>query len=180
MIDKSSMNSARTGKDIPVTYLELHFSPSVELISLVRRFVFDFYRQLLQDEDAVSRVALTTHELLENAVRYSTNGLATVRIDVSADNDDPSAERTLTIRMENHADESHRIALTGLFRELRDARDPSEHYQKMMIRNARRTDGSGLGLARILAEAEMDLDCEIEKDRVRILASTGVNLRSCS
>lgn len=167
---------AQTGKDGHLAYLELHFSPSVELISLVRRFVFDFYRQILPDEDAVSRVALTTHELLENAVRYSTNGVATVRIDVSTDSPDQTGPRTLTISMENHADESHRIALTGIFDELRCATDPFEHYQKMMVRNARRTDGSGLGLARILAEAEMDLDCVIDDDRVRILARTGVNM----
>ena len=163
-----------------LAYLELHFSPSVELISLVRRFVFDFYRQILRDEDAVSRVALTTHELLENAVRYSTNGVATVRIDVSAEDANPGEMRVLTIRMENHAEESHRIALTGIFNEIRDASDPFDHYQKMMIRNAKRTDGSGLGLARILCEAEMDLDYEIDDDRVRILASTGVNLRSAT
>lgn len=166
---------ARTGKDGSLAYLELHFSPSVELISLVRRFVFDFYRQLLRDEDAVSRVALATHELLENAVRYSTNGEASVVIDVSTESG--SGERVLTIRMENHADESHRVALSGLFDELRNVSDPFEHYRKVMMRNAKRTDGSGLGLARIQAEAEMDLDCEIEDDRVRILARTAVSLR---
>lgn len=175
----------RKGKDGNLAYLELHFSPSVELISLVRRFVFDFYRQLLRDEDAVSRVALTTHELLENAVRYSTNGVATVRIEVTASTGAPAdagqlEERTLTITMENQAEESHRIALNGIFDELKHADDPFDHYQKMMIRNAKRTDGSGLGLARILCEAEMDLDCEIENDRVRILARTGVSLRGAS
>jgi hypothetical protein len=157
-----------------VAYLELHFSPSVELISLVRRFVFDFYRQILKDEDAVSRVALTTHELLENAVRYSTNGVAMVRIDVTGDDESP--RRRLRIQMENDAEESHRIALGEIFEEIQRAEDPFEHYQKVMLRNAKRTDGSGLGLARILAEAEMDLDYEIVDDRVRILASTGVTV----
>ncbi len=169
-----------TSHDAPVAHLELHFSPSVELISLVRRFVFDFYRQILRDEDAVSRVALATHELLENAVRYSTNGEALVRIDVCPDDHAATGSDTpslLTIRMENRADEPHRVALGGIFDELRDADDPFEHYRVVMTRNAKRTDGSGLGLARIRAEAEMDLDCEIEDNLVRILARTAVSLR---
>ncbi len=171
----SNMHVSLTNDD-SIAYLELRFSPSVELISLVRRFVFDFYRQLLDDEDAVSRVAVATHELLENAVRYSTDGAATVRIDV-----EPSQpQRRLTIRIENHADAAHRAALRAIFDELHGADDPHEHYRVMMHRNARRTDGSGLGLARIRAEAEMTLSCEIDDDVVRIVAQTEVAGRAAS
>jgi hypothetical protein len=143
-------------------YFALRFSPSVELISVVRRFVADFYQNILHDDDAVSRVALATHELLENAVRYSIDGETTIRIDVT--------EELLTIQIDNIADANHRTALAGLFAEMNAAEDAFEHYRELMIKNARRTDGSGLGLARIRAEAEMDLDCEVAGDTVRIFA----------
>src|ERR1041384_5924471 len=64
-------------------FCELSFEKKPELVSIVRRFVSDFYDRTLADPDATSRVALATHELLENAVKYSCDGRAKVRIEVS-------------------------------------------------------------------------------------------------
>src|SRR6188474_1597550 len=64
-------------------FCELSFEKRPELVSIVRRFVSDFYDRTLADPDATSRVALATHELLENAVKYSRDGRAKVRIEVS-------------------------------------------------------------------------------------------------
>src|SRR6185436_764691 len=64
-------------------FCELSFEQKPELVSIVRRFVSDFYHRTLADPDATSRVALATHELLENAVKYSRDGHAKVRIEVS-------------------------------------------------------------------------------------------------
>ncbi len=50
-------------------YIELRFSPSPELIPVVRRFVSAFYERLLSQADAASRLALATHELLENTCK---------------------------------------------------------------------------------------------------------------
>jgi anti-sigma regulatory factor (Ser/Thr protein kinase) len=61
---------------------ELNFRPNVALVSVVRRFVTEFYQRFLSDADGTSRVALATHELLENAVRYSKDGETTIRIEV--------------------------------------------------------------------------------------------------
>lgn len=147
---------------------ELTFRPNVRLINVVRRFVSDFYDQVIGDADTVSRLALATHELLENAVRYSADGETRVRIDV-----DPG-DGTLTIRMANRAEPAHRAALTELLAEMEGAPDAMDHYCTLMRRNAKRKDGSGLGLARIHAEAEMSLGCEMSGDRVTIIAKTGV------
>lgn len=94
----------RPGSDASV---ELTFAPSLELIPVVRRFVSAFYEELLSHADAASRLALATHELLENTVKR---------------------------------------------------------------RHARRQDGSGLGLARIAAEAEMTLEHEVRGDVLSLTA----------
>src|SRR3954463_920520 len=66
-------------------FCEISFEKRPELVSIVRRFVTDFYDRTLANPDATSRVALATHELLENAVKYSRDGRAKVRIQVTGD-----------------------------------------------------------------------------------------------
>jgi hypothetical protein len=149
-----------------LAYFELKFRPSVTVINVVRRFVADFYREVLDDPDVVSRVALATHELLENAVRYSTDGETTVRIDIGPF----EGREALTIRIANFANEDNRSSLAKLIDEMHAADDPMDHYCQVMRRNAKRTEGSGLGLARIRAEAEMTLDLRLDEDRVTIFA----------
>src|SRR5947209_8429255 len=70
-----------TAMDHPA-YFELNFRPNVALVSVVRRFVNEFYQRFLSDPDATSRLALATHELLENAVKYSKDGETTIRIEL--------------------------------------------------------------------------------------------------
>jgi len=149
---------------------ELAFRPNVQLINVVRRFVSDFYDEVIGDPDMVSRLALATHELLENAVRYSTDGETIIRIYIVPTDDGDE----LTIRMENRAEERHHATLGELFEEMNAAEDAMDHYCGVMRRNAKREDGSGLGLARIRAEAEMSLDYEVEGDRVTIIARAHV------
>lgn len=152
------------------TAFELAFRPNVQLINVVRRFVTDFYDEVIGDPDVVSRLALATHELLENAVRYSTDGETRIRIGIEPAQDGAF----LTIRMQNTAEERHRRTLAALFEEMKAAEDPMEHYCSVMRRNAKRQDGSGLGLARIRAEAEMTLDHDVDDELVTIIARTVV------
>ena len=53
-------------------YFHLVFRPNIKLVSTVRRFTGEFYRRVLVDQDLASRLALATHEMLENAVTYRT------------------------------------------------------------------------------------------------------------
>lgn len=147
-------------------YINLTFCPSVALISVVRRFVSSFFEEVLVDRDATSRLALTTHELLENAARCSTDGEVTLRIDAAR------AREDLRIRTWNRADMSQIEILRSHFAEMVGVHDPFAYYQRMMERTAKRKSGSGLGLARLLAEGEMRLSCDIDGDRVCITAAT--------
>jgi hypothetical protein len=145
---------------------ELTFRPRVELIPIVRRFVSSFYGGVLGDPDATSRVALATHELLDNANRYSADGETTLRIEVSPEID-------VRIRIWNRTARAHVESLQERFAEMDRFPDPLAYYLHRMAESARRRDGaSGLGLARLLAEAEMSLSFELEGDRVCIVADT--------
>jgi hypothetical protein len=148
-------------------FVELNFRPNVELVSIVRRFVSDFYSKLLQDEDTISRVALATHELLENAVKYSCDRESRIRVDFLADG--------MVIRTWNHVAKERMPGLQAAFAEMQAEPDAFRYYQQLLVKNAKRTDGSGLGLARIRAEADMQLSLEVNDDVACIQAITRMN-----
>lgn len=157
-------------------YVELNFRPNVQLVSVVRRFVSEFYQRTLGDPDGSSRVALATHELLENAVKYSKDGETTIRIEVSSASATP---RIVTILLRNRAEDSHIAAIREIVDGVAAATDAFAYYQQLLIAKAKRREGSGLGLARICAEGEMKIALEVKgEDTVELLATTQVNLEA--
>jgi hypothetical protein len=142
-------------------FCELSFERRPELVSIVRRFVTDFYDRTLADPDATSRVALATHELLENAVKYSRDGRAKVRIDVSG----VGEKVRVRIRTRNRGSPADAQHIQRSIDEM-TSMDPNVYYLSLMRKNASRTDGSGLGLARIYAEAEMAMSVTCNKNGI--------------
>jgi hypothetical protein len=155
--------------------LDLSFSPSLRLIATVRRFVSEFYTEVLGNPDATSRLTIATHELLENAVKYSSDGHTSVHIAVIYAGGDTS---TVTIDTRNRAAPAHLVTLAGMFDELGRAPTPMDFYQALMRRSAKRTEGSGLGLGRIHAEADMDLSYRVDGEMVLLRAQSAVSTRS--
>jgi len=147
-------------------YVELRFSPSPDLIPIVRRFVSSFYERLLSQADAASRLALATHELLENTCKYSLDGISSVHLGVA-----PRPEGTeVSIRTWNRCSERDRDNVATILAEMDESTDPFEYLQTVMRRNAKRNEGSGLGLARICAEAEMHITSEVKGDELCLVA----------
>ncbi len=150
-------------------YFELNFKPNVQLVSVVRRFVTEFYQRFLNDPDGTSRVALATHELLENAVKYSRNGETTIRIEV-AHHETP---RRVTIQLRNRAELHHIAAIREIVDGVNQATDATGFYHALLTAKAKnKSAGSGLGLARICAEAEMKIHYDVQGDMVVIEATT--------
>jgi anti-sigma regulatory factor (Ser/Thr protein kinase) len=143
----------------------LSFRPNTALVSSVRRFVADVYECWLTPE-LTSEVALASHELLENAVLHSSNGETEVHIEISLLGDG----QAVAIRTRNAASPENLDVLRAAFAELEAALDPDAYYQAMMRRSVERTQGSGLGLARIRAETGLAMTLDITDDHVSISA----------
>jgi two-component sensor histidine kinase len=148
----------------PTGSFALVFSPSVDLISVVRRFVGDFYRNTLGPEIG-EQLALATHELLENSVKYGDKSETKLCIDVWRQR----AERHVVIRTQNQALAEHVEVVRALVERLR-AGSPFDFYQVLMRESLASPNRSGLGLARIAAEADMALSCHVEGAALTIQA----------
>jgi hypothetical protein len=143
-------------------YFHLVFRPNIKLVSTVRRFTGEFYRRVLVDQELASRLALATHEMLENAVTYANDEETAIRIDVEGD--------LLCVRTWNSAAPDRIAAIKKAIDSVMAAPDPDAFYQEQMIVAAKRNDGSGLGLARIRGEAEMNLSYEFDNNKACIRA----------
>ena len=140
---------------------EMRFSPSNQLIAIVRRFVMAFYGRVLGDNETSGQLALATHELLENAVKYGIDDEARLKVEVRG-----GEPMTIRVTLENRARPEHVAEARRLIAAIRAAPDPFEFYQGLMLEAAERARGSGLGLARIRVESGMSLDVRADRDDV--------------
>jgi anti-sigma regulatory factor (Ser/Thr protein kinase) len=151
-----------------VPSIDLAFSPVDDKITLVRRFVEQFSEKIIGDEDAAARIAMTAHELLENAAKYSTDGVArlTIHVEHRADRDD------VQVILINHGRAEAIQELKAIFDEMSKFTSSFSFYQSLMTRTGKRRAGSGLGLGRIMVEGEMRLSLELRNEEVVIRAQT--------
>lgn len=151
-------------------FLQICFRPTVATINEARRLVAALYTPLVSDADIAQRVAMTTHELLENALKYSMDGTTVLRIELSHE----KGPRTITVETRNQISAERKAGLTEVFEEMRRFGDANEFYQYAMKRTRTIRHGSGLGLARIWAEAEMELTNSYAGDEARVVATLSI------
>lgn len=161
-------SSASAGVNDAGAFMELSFAPNLRLVSIVREFVNTFYDEVLEDPDSTSRLALATHELLENAVKYGTEGKTRVRIDVQFG----EAGGTVAVRTWNHATPENVEAVRRLVEEMGRESDADAFYQALLVRVARQTTGSGLGIGRIHAEAQMTIRFDLDNGELCVIAES--------
>ena len=154
---------------------ELTFAPTVILVSVVRNFIHDFYQRVIGKE-ATERIAMATHELLENALRYSAEDGATLKVEVEQH---PNVDH-VTIRIRNRPSEAHVGPLKEALAKMNEIPDPDLHYLMVMRESWRRKDTSGLGLARLRAEGGMRLSLELEGEYVCIVAQCDLEKQGVS
>jgi hypothetical protein len=152
--------------------IRFDYRPRVQLIASTRALVTDMCHQLFDDADATSRVAMTAHELMENVAKYSSGGEGSVEVELTQRN----GRNYVQVSTKNRASPEQRAHLQHLIDELRGAVDPIAYYDAVIAKSMR-SKGSGLGLARIRAEGEMDVDLSIEGDEVTISAQGSVGER---
>ncbi len=152
----------------PKPFIELSFAPNLKLVPKVREFATSFYQEVLADQDGLSSLAVATHELLENAVRNSTDGATKLRIEY-----DP-ASKLLTIRTFNRPTAENLQTLKRHLDEARAARDLHAHFQKLLRKSLQVPEMSGLGLIRIMAEGGFALSAQTDGASVWVIAERKV------
>jgi hypothetical protein len=150
---------------------ELSFESLAGLISPARRFVEQTIERVVNDPEDIFRVAMTAHELLENAVKYGRGPVTTLGVWIAQGQGDLTA----TLRLTNVASRSDIERLQTGVAALLEAPQPVEYYRDLMCRDVGTSGESGLGLARIVVEGEMKLATDVEGDRVTITASGRLN-----
>ena len=164
----SPLTSTHPDSTPPDSAIRLSFRPTTMLISSTRRFAGDVLGSVLRDPDSASRIALTIHELLENTLKYSLDGQALLEVSVG---NEQGGRRRVEVTARNRATPEQANDLGRRIHALSQANDPMALYVGMMRESAQRS-GSGLGLARIRVEGEMDLSCALEGDAVIVSAWT--------
>jgi two-component sensor histidine kinase len=159
--------------------MRFELSPEPGLIARTSKYAGDFYGTLLADAEASARVLLTTHELLENAAKYATDGVCQLHIELcdEAAGGAGLGLGALCIRSINRARPERLGDLRLFFEESARCPDAVALYDRMIARSTARASGSGLGLARIQAEAEMKLSYSLREDEVTITAEARVKVK---
>jgi two-component sensor histidine kinase len=152
---------------------DLSIDPNPRFVSVVRRFVEETLERVVCDPETVFRVAMTAHELLENASKYSSGAKSLLRVSLKRSD---AESGNVSLCLINETTPAHIGRLRERIDAINAARDPFELYQQMMRDSSRLTDESGLGLARISAEAEMSLGLEVKGSTVAIVASARVSM----
>lgn len=166
-----------------------HFSTAFgrrpKIVGLVRRFVADFHDEIVLGESSpekgatpwASQLSMAAHELVENALNYGSEGETNFTITIDPDPEDPENCYAVRMTTRNRADAKQHAVVAQMLRDLNEAKDPFAFYLGLMAETVNRTDGSGLGLARVRVEAEMEVTCVIDGDELEILAQARI-LRS--
>jgi hypothetical protein len=141
--------------------LQLDGEFTIEQVPEVRLFVERLHASI-PDDDVVARVSMAAHELFENAVKFTSDGVASLKVEVARN------PQRVVITTRNRAHSDHLADLRQMGARLREATDMMAFYIDLM-RTAPKARG-GLGIGRVAAEAEMEVAIDVEDDIVTIRA----------
>ena len=148
------------------TAVQVEFEPQLTLVSTIRQFLAELVERAVGPE-AAARIEIAAQELVENAVKACSTGSVAVELELAR------GTRGIRAQLET-ANTSTQWNFLCAQRAIDDAAlapNPGDYYQALMKRAAGRSDGSGLGIGRIIAEAEMKVSCERAGERVTVRAT---------
>lgn len=149
----------------------LAFEPSAGFVRRVIRWLTDFCQLTLRDLELVARLRLAVNELVENVVKYGMQ--PNVRVEVELLERDGATVLRLSTR--NRANPEYLERAVHLLTQLRAAEDPIAYYDQLVRETAPKAGMSGLGLARIRAEGDLQLDFAVDGDELRIWVEAAVD-----
>ena len=139
-------------------------------MSAVSQLAAEFLRLAEGDQDWVARVHMAAHELTENIAKYSTTAEVSLELDLAHE----AGGRTLIIRTRNRASPERLIDVTRRLAQLMVADNPDALYDEWLEQSLAAEGVSGLGLARIRAEAGFCFEYAVEGDELTIAVKAPV------
>ena len=131
-------------------HVVMRFGPRWTYISCVRRFLSSFFLIGLADKERAEQISMVASELLENAIKYSSEESNHLKVEVER------RDGVIDLAVENPAEPDQINVLRREFAII-SAADPEEIYLKRMEEAARSGGQSRLGLIRIRYEAGAQL-----------------------
>ena len=147
--------------------------PNSRLVAAVSTLVCEFCRGLISDPQVTSRFHMAAQELAENLVKYSVGSEVKLAAQLTGTRD----RAELCLRATNRSTPAQLDQVERCLAALVKAQDPAAHYDRLMREAAPREEGSGLGLARLRAEGELNVDYSIEGDQLTISVHAPVEPR---
>ncbi len=154
-------------------FVSLTFTPDEHLVTAVSRLVSDFCRTLMASMDTAWRFYMAAQELAENITKYSTSGDVTLQVEL----EEVDGAHVMRVFARNQAAPEQLAAVSKRLAEIKESTNPTALYDRIAREIAPHGDISGLGLARIRAEAGLDLDYQIEGNELTISVQAPVQLR---
>ncbi len=150
---------------VPLTLsLNGDFRGRTQLVKLIRQAVIGLLVDAGCDREAQSSGMIVAQELAENLVKYSRSAHTSLTAAVRRLG---AHQAQLVLDTSNDASGEEVSRVRQLLDEVESTRDPHSLYQERIASSSTRT-RSELGLLRILAEGAMDLELEVEGERVHL------------
>jgi hypothetical protein len=148
--------------------MEVHFSAEERCLRHVRLSIVSFIMVMTENRDLASRVAMSAAELVENAVKYATSPKVVFRLVAKI------VDGAAVVRLETENDARAEM-VDSVQRIVEDVGrgDGMDAYLRFVRAVPEQSiNASQLGLARIRFEGQMDLQAEIQGQRVRLIANS--------
>jgi hypothetical protein len=122
----------------------------------------------IEDLEVTSRLHMAAHELVENVLKYGSSPEVGLEFELERG----AVNSIVRLRTRNTAAPEQLREVTRRVNELKAAVDPIAYYDRLIRSTAPVVGMSGLGLARIRAEAGLDVDCSVVGREVSIVVQT--------
>jgi hypothetical protein len=150
------------------TIVSFSLERSHSLAGKIANWLIDFCQMAIGDLETTSRLHMAAHELVENVLKYG----STPEVGLEFELERGDVNSIVRLRTRNTAAPEQLREVARRVSELKAAVDPVAYYDRLIRSTAPMVGMSGLGLARIRAEAGLDVDCSVEGREVSIVVQT--------
>ena len=147
------------------TAVSFSLERSHSLAGKIANWLIDFCQMTVGDRETTSRLHMAAHELIENVLKYG----STPEVGLEFELERCEEHSIVRLRTRNTANPQQLEEVMRRVHELRAATDPVAYYDRLIRATAPVMGVSGLGLARIRAEAGLDVDCSVNGQEVSIV-----------